>query len=270
MPSINFSNPTHQFLLICYFLDLILWTERFWRAATPTQQALNSKFSAVRTRKIIILLHILGGVLEIIMGAVAFFTMSPIAIYITLFCCLAIHTPTSIIMTPKVYGARRLMVPAYIACIALHVYCAIMTFKTFCGMWLTATIIVAHTYAFVRIFYVLLNWTNTTPGCEYTIAVLLAGAMTIPYVPTAQEYHLFFVAMLFIAIYASISSAVSYLKNGEIKPSEETPIPIANARLVRKRAAKREAEKRVSNYGTVVIETGLDNEVLVTPPVMGG
>ncbi|KAJ3042395.1 hypothetical protein HDV00_007351 [Rhizophlyctis rosea] len=234
----DISNPTHRFLALCYFLDAILWGHRLWAAIQPREKALNSKFSGLLIRKIVVVAHILAGVTEIIAGAVAFLTMNEYALYVTLIAALAVHTPTAILMTPKVYGARRLMVPAYIACIALHAYTAFMCWTTFNRDWLIATLAIAHTYAFVRIYYTILLWTKTTPGNEYTLAVLLSGATTIPYIQTQVEYHLLLMAFGFIGLYMVGSAVWDYLWTGEVQPSVEQPLPVANDVLEEKRAAK--------------------------------
>ncbi|KAJ3340835.1 hypothetical protein HDU93_006127 [Gonapodya sp. JEL0774] len=210
----NVYDPSHRFLALCYMANLIVWVFRLVERAMPSPNVLlRHKYTQKGFGTLVLVIHITGGVLEILLGLVAFF-LNPedrlIPLYGTVAACaLGMHVPTALLMTPTVYGARRLMRPFYATFCVLHAYCAIrLIMDPLSREWLIATLIILHTYIWVRVFYFLLWRTHTFRGATYTLSVLLAGFFTFGYIPGVGDINLEVIIYAWLFLYCAVEYLV--------------------------------------------------------------
>ncbi|KXS10376.1 hypothetical protein M427DRAFT_159372 [Gonapodya prolifera JEL478] len=208
--NLDLHDPSHRFLALCYIANLLVWVFRLMQLIIPRpKQLLRHKYTQTGGGTVVLGIHITGGVMEILLGLVAFFLNTDghlIPLYGTVAACaLGLHFPTALIMTPSVYGARRLMRPFYVAASALHAYCAIrLIIDPLNREWLIATLIVLHTYIWVRVFYFLLWRTHTFRGATYTLSVVLAVFFTFGYIPGAGDINLGVIVFAWIFLYCAV------------------------------------------------------------------
>jgi Ca2+-binding EF-hand superfamily protein len=145
--------------------------------------------------------HAIAGSVETVLGIVAWITDSRSLAIATGFVAL-IQIAAAYYQTPGVFGMKGVAVPLYYAAISVHLFCAVNLIATGDIAWLERTWIILQTYAFVRIMYFLLGRTSAFRGSEYTIAVVLGGMITGPFVlgPIAPFFIVTIVA-LYLLLY---------------------------------------------------------------------
>ncbi len=141
--------------------------------------------------------HAIAGSVETVLGIVAWVTDSR-SLAIATGVVALVQIAAAYYQTPGVFGMKGVTVPLYYAAISVHLFCAVNLIATGDIAWLERTWIILQTYAYVRIMYFLLGRTSAFRGSEYTIAVVLGGMITGPFVlgPIAP----FFIVMI-VALY---------------------------------------------------------------------
>ncbi|KNC99034.1 uncharacterized protein SPPG_05984 [Spizellomyces punctatus DAOM BR117] len=260
----DWDNTTHRFFALCYLADMIVW---LYRIATRFQlfpksepyPFIRKKFATTLLRTIVLVLHIGSGVTEIALGFAAFFTGNEILAKIITVAALAFHVPTAIYMTPFVYGARRLMRPAYMVIIFFHAYCAVnLWLNPTSTEWIVSTISVLHTYIWVRIFYFIFAKTQTLPSGPYTLSVVFAGYVTLPYFPrNVAKYSTDLLVTTFTLSYVTVEFLVykHILKySGKKLVSTEFDIDDADHELVIKYETRRNDKHDVITIETITVK----------------
>jgi len=148
------------------------------------------KYLMLPLRKFSIRVHVFSGIIEFTAAVIAWSTMlvsgtesQVFALFATVMACAAIfgHIPSSAYQTLIVFGTRAVMLPAYILCIALHLFCAAnLLFEPRSEFWLYNTFLAFNIYTWVRVFYFAFCKLKLLEGSRYTVAVLCAGAMMGP------------------------------------------------------------------------------------------
>lgn len=176
------------------------------------------KFSLTRRNRISINMHVMSGAAECLTGG--FIILSEgrervrLVYYMAIFSL--VHVTTAIYQTPIVFGTRRLMIPAYISCVFLKLYCwfqlihalwadhdplILPIFKdpngTNCYVpeiltvphakqevlmisWFLALVLMHHVYVWCRVFVGIFRATGIFRKEQYTVAIILAGTICIP------------------------------------------------------------------------------------------
>ena len=150
------------------------------------------KYIMLPKRRLSMACHVIGGTSEVIVGAVAWYCLytgnsllidgaSWAAIMVA--CVFILHGPSSLFQTPGVFGAKGVMVPAYIGISTLHIYCAIhVALDLNSLLWVERTWITLQAYAFVRIFGRLMWVNKIIPNSTYTVGTMAGGSTIIHFV----------------------------------------------------------------------------------------
>lgn len=159
------------------------------------------KFTMIPWRKWILRTHIISGTTELFAGITALFfsTGSPVPGVIMAVAALGFHIPSASFQTPIVFGAKAIMAPAYILCIALHAFCAVnLLLHPTSVLWAVNTFLVFNIYVWCRIYFYAFDTLKLFSSMKYTIAILAAGVTVVP----AVLGPLTFVALaIFIGVY---------------------------------------------------------------------
>lgn len=140
------------------------------------------KFLIVGFRKLVLRVHIWSGTLEFAAGLATLVTFpNPVAATVMAFAALLGHVPSACMQTAIVFGSRAIMRPAYVACIALHAFTAVMLLRfPESQFWLVSTFLIFNIYVWCRVYYFLFDKFGFFPDSKYTISILLAGLTTAP------------------------------------------------------------------------------------------
>ncbi len=140
------------------------------------------KFLMLPTRKFSIRVHTISGTIELVCGIIAFFSSDP-AIWAIIMASSAIigHVTSSSYQTPIVFGAKAIMIPSYIFCIGLHLYCAVQVLLNPTSMlWISNTFLVLNVYVWCRVFYVVFSRIGIFKESLYSSSILVAQLLIIP------------------------------------------------------------------------------------------
>ena len=142
------------------------------------------KFLILPRRRMVLMMHIISGTMEFVFGLTALVygghlfwgrVMAAVAI--------GLHVPTALLQASWVFGSRAVMRPAYLMCIGLHGYAAVMLLLNPDSLqWTIATFVLFNTYVWVRIYYYVIDKLGLFGDSKYTVAVLAAGLTTTPVV----------------------------------------------------------------------------------------
>jgi Ca2+-binding EF-hand superfamily protein len=140
------------------------------------------KFLILGFRRAVLRVHVWSGTLEFTAGIVALATFpNPSAALIMALAALIGHVPSALIQTAIVFGSRAIMRPAYVACIALHGFSAVMLLRfPESQFWLVSTFLVFNIYVWCRVYYFLFDKFGFFTDSKYTVAIVLAGLTTAP------------------------------------------------------------------------------------------
>lgn len=172
------------------------------------------KFTMIPWRKFVLRTHIISGTTELIAGIVAlFFTDHPAAGIIMAIAALCFHIPSASLQTPIVFGAKAIMTPSYILCIALHAFCAAnLLIHPTSTLWAVNTFLIFNIYVWCRIYFWAFDALKLFSTMKYTISILAAGVTVVP----AVLGPLTFVAIaVFIGVYTIIYRAFYIRSNAE-------------------------------------------------------
>ena len=173
------------------------------------------KFSLTKKRYISITAHVMSGAAECITGAFVLFfdgrERVRLIVYMAFFSL--VHVITAILQTPIVFGTRKIMIPSYVACVTLKLFCwvqlaraisdtttttmydyvangtlferkryNVMDAKSEAEMiaWFLALVLVHHVYVWCRVFVGIFKVTGFFRKEQYTVAIILAGSVCIP------------------------------------------------------------------------------------------
>ena len=146
----------------------------------------------------------ISGSLEVFSLTIAFFSSSPK--YWALFgalCGLLGHVSSAFTMLTMLFGQKTFMVPLYMLFISLHAVTAtrlIMDPGSFYR--LMYEYIILHTYAWVRVSYAMLRMLKAFEGYEYSVAILIAGFISLPAVLGTASNLLFLGIPVIFAFFA--------------------------------------------------------------------
>ena len=164
------------------------------------------KYLMLPKRKLSIVVHIIGGTSEVIVGALAWYclyTGQSILLdgaswaLIMAACVIVAHGPSSLFQTPGVFGAKGIMVPAYIGISTLHIYSAVhVALDPTNLIWVERTWITLQAYAFVRIYGRTLWVNKAIPESTYTVGTMAGGATIIHFVVGPAGLLLFCVGII--------------------------------------------------------------------------
>jgi Ca2+-binding EF-hand superfamily protein len=159
------------------------------------------KFLLTWDHRLSIRAHAIAGSVETILGIVAWATNSRSLAIATGLVAL-VQIAASYYQTPGVFGMKGVTVPLYYAAISVHLFCAVNLIATGDIAWLERTWIILQTYAYVRIMYFLLGRTKAFRGSAYTVAVLVGGMITGPFVlgPIAP-FFIVVIVTFYLALY---------------------------------------------------------------------
>ncbi|UJR22348.1 hypothetical protein I4U23_025410 [Adineta vaga] len=150
------------------------------------------KFCILKQRRISIYTHIVSGVLEFITCWLAFGTGN---IYIARIAALAAilgHVPSAYYQTSIVFGAKALIVAAYLFAISLHLFCALHLFAEPDSVyWLLNVFLIHNIYVWCRILYSFFGFVGLFKDNRYTITSWTAALILIPAVLGVSANMLF-------------------------------------------------------------------------------
>ncbi|WP_309731760.1 EF-hand domain-containing protein [Chamaesiphon sp. OTE_75_metabat_556] len=179
--STNFSSEvvvTNQKLALCIASILCNFYVLYYHYTNPP----HPKFLMLPARKFSIRVHIISGTIELGCGIVAFFSSDP-AIWAIGMASAAIigHITSSSYQTPIVFGAKAIMLPSYIFCIGLHLYCAVQVLLNPESIfWIVNTFLVLNIYVWCRVFYVLFSRIGIFKESLYSSSILVAQLLVVP------------------------------------------------------------------------------------------
>jgi Ca2+-binding EF-hand superfamily protein len=199
----NERNTSWPFLAIVGFAALANFWILYMHIVTPP----HPKFLMLPGRKLSIRAHAIGGGVESILGITAWFTGSATLAVLTGVFALALHVPASYYQTQGTFGMKGINVPGYYFIVTVHAYCAGMLVLTQGNeiVWLERTYIALMAYAYFRIFYIFFLQLKAFLGSQYTVALLMSGAVLMPLIFGSSG--LVFVALA-IGIYLALYKVV--------------------------------------------------------------
>jgi Ca2+-binding EF-hand superfamily protein len=128
--------------------------------------------------------------------------------------------------TPIVFGTQIIMVPAYIFCIAMRIWCAAdLIFNPLCGLKILRLYCVLSIYTWCRVFYSAFNFLNLPFSNTYTISIALAGAVCLPAVGEAVAMCSFAFILLYGVLLNFFGSPATVAKQCSEHPRDlfDTP-----------------------------------------------
>jgi Ca2+-binding EF-hand superfamily protein len=192
-----------QFIAFAAFSVLLNMYIIYFHASNPP----HPKYIMLPKRKFSMMSHIIGGSAEVIAGAMAWFCIytGDVIIFsgytwsiITVVCVFTAHAPSALFQTPGVFGAKGVMIPAYIGISSLHIYCAIhLAFEPESLLWIERTWITLQAYAFVRLYGRLMWKFGMIPNSTYTVGTMAGGATIIHFVIGPAGFLLFSIGIIF-------------------------------------------------------------------------
>jgi Ca2+-binding EF-hand superfamily protein len=189
----------YQKLILCGASILSNFYVLYYHYTNPP----HPKFLMLPKRKLSIRTHVISGSIEIVFGVIAFFSNNP-EIPATIMALSAIigHVTSSFYQTPIVFGSKSAMIPGYIFCIGLHLYCAIhLLLEPNSTFWLINTFLVLSIYVWCRVFYFVFTAFGLFKDNLYSAAILAAGVLILPSV-LGVAGNLFFI--LFVLVYNAL------------------------------------------------------------------
>lgn len=170
--------------------------------------SLDGKFGRTFFDRLVLRVHIAAGIFELLAAVFYLLTSSTYAALAMGLVGLFFHVPTSYLLTPRVFGTRAIMWPAYLVCTGLHAYCAArLVLNPDDLRWVISTFLVLNIYVWVRIYYFLLRWMRLFGGSLYSASILIAGVTVFPFVFGSFAPILILLACLvFVGIYRLLSS----------------------------------------------------------------
>ncbi|MBD2613187.1 EF-hand domain-containing protein [Nostoc punctiforme FACHB-252] len=155
------------------------------------------KFLMLPKRKLSIRTHVISGTIEIVFGVIAFFSSNPeIPAIVMALSAIIGHVTSSSYQTPIVFGAKSAMIPSYIFCVSLHLYCAIhLLLEPSSDLWLVNTFLVLSIYVWCRVFYFVFTAFGLFKDNLYSASILAAGVLIFPSV-LGVAGNLFFIVFV--------------------------------------------------------------------------
>lgn len=177
----NFSDEvalTHQKIALCVASVLCNFYVLYYHYTNPP----HPKFLMLPARKFSIRVHIISGTIELVSGMIALVSSDP-TIWAVIMASSAIigHITSSSYQTPIVFGAKAIMIPSYIFCIGLHLYCAIQVLLNPESIfWISNTFLILNIYVWCRVFYVVFSKIGIFKESLYSSSILVAQLLILP------------------------------------------------------------------------------------------
>ncbi|MBM4264092.1 MAG: hypothetical protein FJ145_22055 [Deltaproteobacteria bacterium] len=187
-------SPSTQVLLVALLSTFFNFFVVFYHYTRPA----HPKFLMLPRRRLSLVLHLIGGSVELVAAIAAYATGSHVLGLIAALAALLLHTPTAIYQTPIVFGSKAVMTPSYIFVTALHAYCAFHLLQSPSSTyWLMNTYLALNTYVWCRVFFVALRHLGLFRDSLYTAAITLAPFVTYPAImgPIGPLLHIGFVLL---------------------------------------------------------------------------
>jgi hypothetical protein len=175
------------------------------------------KFSLSFLSRFMIRLHVLSGTIGVTLPLYVFFTTDEASALICMYFCCAfewLFSLSAFIQTPNVFGVRILTVPLYYVAVLLKVIfnaCLLQSLilEPYGGYkervtWLWCSWVMHQTYAWVRVWYIVLILLDTELANAYTLSVTVAGAMCIGAIVGFHLYFLFGISFVLFYFYLSV------------------------------------------------------------------
>jgi len=168
------------------------------------------KFVMAIWRKLSIYTHLISGIVEIVIGSVAFFaadqTLQQGATLVMSIASIT-HALTAYYQTAVVFGAKGIMTPGYLYAITLHITFAFrLVQKPTSVLYLPITFLMLHIYVWCRFFVYFFRYFSAFNGYHYTVAITLSGALLFPYaIGPIGNYAFLFIGILYCVLEAMVS-----------------------------------------------------------------
>lgn len=218
---------TKAFAFLCLVANVAVL---FFYYSSPLDQ----KFQKTRFYRVLLSVHVSSGILELAAAILYLCTSSSDAASAMALTALCLHVPTSFLLTPRVFGTRAIMWPAYLICTGLHAYCAfrlLLSPDEF--RWVLSTFLVLHIYVWVRVYYFLLRSLNLFSASLYSASILIAGVTVFPFVFGATSPLAILAACLaFIGVYRAFSTKSEFEQLVKERPRDKSVCQKSNAALV--------------------------------------
>lgn len=165
----------------------------YMHATTPP----HPKFLLLPSRKLSIRAHAIGGGFESIFAVAAWFTGSATLAVVTALFALLLHVPASYYQTQGTFGMKSVNVPGYYYIVTVHAYCAVRVLQTQGTeiAWLERTYVALMAYSYFRIFFYIFLKFDAFRGSQYTVSLLMSGAILLPLVFGRSGFSSALVAM---------------------------------------------------------------------------
>ncbi|CAF0769473.1 unnamed protein product [Adineta ricciae] len=132
-------------------------------------------------RRIAIYVHISSGVLEFITCWLTFCTGNTYIARAAALVAILGHIPSAYYQTSIVFGAKALIVAAYLFAISLHLFCALnLFFQSDSVYWLLNMFLVHNVYVWCRILYAFFGFIGLFKDTRYTITSWTAALILFP------------------------------------------------------------------------------------------
>ena len=144
-------------------------------------RAPHPKYVILLRRRLVIYAHIISGVSEFTTCWVAFVTGNEHIATVAALTAILVHVPTAYYQTKIAFGAKALIVPAYLFVISLHLFCALRLLSEPSSIyWLLNMFLVHNIYVWCRVFYLFFTFTGIFKGSMYTNSILISSLILLP------------------------------------------------------------------------------------------
>ena len=168
-------------------------------------------------------MHVLSGTVEIVSWCLAWFwgidssmelrdTFTKIQVIASF-----VHSATAAYQTPIVFGTQAVMVPVYVCCVAVKLWCGVdLWLNPHCAMKSVRLYNILSIYTWCRVMVALFQTLQMFEESLYSIAILLAGAANLPSLGAAAPIGALFVTAFYcVYIHFFCSPAVKAVKFSE-------------------------------------------------------
>lgn len=144
-------------------------------------RAPHPKYVILLRRRLVIYAHIISGISEFATCWVAFVTGNEHIATVAAIIAILVHVPTAYYQTTIAFGAKALIVPAYLFVISIHLFCALHLLKEPSSIyWLLNMFLVHNIYVWCRVFYLFFTFTGIFKDSMYTNSILISSFILLP------------------------------------------------------------------------------------------
>ena len=144
-------------------------------------RAPHPKYAILLRRRLVIYAHIVSGVSEFTTCWVAFLTGSEHIATVAALTAILVHVPTAYYQTTIAFGAKALIVPAYLLVISLHLFFALhLLVEPNSIYWLLNMFLIHSIYVWCRMFYFFFTYVGVLKDSLYTSSILISTLILLP------------------------------------------------------------------------------------------